>query len=273
MSGYRDDGPEELRPVGETEFARRVSEDSERRGGTVVAGIVGYADLRLGARVEDVLQAHVDAGGGRFRGIRHATSWDADPSIRRNHAGSPEGLMREPVFLDGLAVLGRMGLSFDAWLYHPQIPELTDAARAVPDVTIVLDHLGGPLGIGPYEDRDAMLPGWRAAMAELASCPNVFVKLGGIGMPIFGFPWDRNEKPPSSEELAATWGPEIRHCIDRFGPERCMFESNFPVDKRGCSYVVLWNAFKRMAAGASDEDKRWLFHDSAATAYRLPILA
>ena len=272
MSGYRADGPEEMRPVGETEFARVVAAESEGRGGAVVAGIVGYADLRLGARVEPVLAAHVEAGGGLFRGIRHATSWDADPSIRTNHAGSPAGLMRQQVFLDGMATLARLGLSFDAWLYHPQIPELTAAARAVPDLTIILDHLGGPLGIGPYQDRDAVLADWRASITELASCPNVFVKLGGIGMPSFGFAWHHRDVPPSSEELAATWGPEITHCIEAFGPERCMFESNFPVDKKSCSYVVLWNAFQRIASGASDDERRWLFHDAAATAYRLPTI-
>ena len=272
MSGYRSDGPEELRPVGETEFALGVALASEGRQGATVAGIVGYADLRLGAGVEHVLAAHLEAGGGRFRGIRHATSWDADPSIRTNHVGSPPGLMREPVFLDGLAVLARMGLTFDAWLYHPQIPELTAAARAVPDLTIILDHLGGPLGIGAYDDRGAVLADWRASIQDLATCPNVSVKLGGIGMPSFGIPWHHREVPPSSAELAEAWGPEIRFCIDTFGPERCMFESNFPVDRKSCSYVVLWNAFQRIAAGASADDVRWLFHDAAATAYRLPTL-
>jgi len=269
MSGYRTQGPPALAPVGEVEFARTQAEASERTGGAVIAGIVSYADLRLGAGVAEVLDAELEAGRGRFRGIRHATSFDPDPTIRRNHVGSPAGLMGEPVFREGLAVLGTMGLSFDAWLYHPQIGELTAAARAVPGLTVVLDHLGGPLGIGPYRDRDAVSSAWRAAMSELASCPNVFVKLGGIGMPDFGVAWHERPRPPTSQELARTWGDEIRFCVDTFGPQRCMFESNFPVDRKGCSYGVLWNAFKRIAEPYDPDEKAWLFHDSAAAAYRL----
>jgi len=269
MSGYRTDGPEAMRPVGETEFALGQSRASEADGGAVIGAIVSYADLRLGKGAEEVLAAHVDPGAGRFRGIRHATSGDPDPSIRGNHVGSPLGLMGTPEFRDGMATLGAMGLSFDAWLYHPQIPELVAAARAVPEVVIILDHLGGPLGIGPYTDRAAVLEGWRASIAEVATCPNVFLKLGGIGMADFGIAWHKRERPPTSDDLAGAWGDEIRYAIDTLGPQRCMFESNFPVDRRGCSYPVLWNAFKKMAAGYSPDEQRWLFHDSAATAYRL----
>src|SRR5262249_36990491 len=156
-----------------------------------IAGIVGYADLRLGKAVEDVLAAHVDAGGGRFRGIRHATSRDPDPAIRSNHVGSPAGLMGTPEFRNGMAALRPMGPPLHAPLHHPQLPELVDAARAVPDVTIVLDHLGGPLGIGPYTDRAAVHEGWRASMAAVAGCPNVVVKVGGIGMPDYGIAWHK----------------------------------------------------------------------------------
>jgi L-fuconolactonase len=269
MSGYRTDGPEAMRPVGETEFALGQSRASEADGGAVIGAIVSYADLRLGKGVEEVLAAHVAAGGGRFRGIRHATSRDPDPAIRSNHVGSPAGLMGSPEFRDGMGVLGAMGLSFDAWLYHPQIGELVAAARAVPDVTIVLDHLGGPLGIGPYTDRAGVLEGWRASIAAVATCPNVFLKLGGIGMADFGIAWHQRERPPTSDDLAGAWGGEIRYAIDTLGPQRCMFESNFPVDRKGCSYPVLWNAFKKMAAGYSPDEQRWLFHDAAATAYRL----
>jgi predicted TIM-barrel fold metal-dependent hydrolase len=268
MSGYRTDGPEAMRPVGETEFALEQSRASEG-GGAVIAGIVSYADLRLGKGVEDVLAAHVDAGDGRFRGIRHATSRDPDPAIRSNHVGSPAGLMATSEFRDGMAVLGAMGLTFDAWLYHPQLPELVDAARAVPDVTIVLDHLGGPLGIGPYTDRAAVHEGWRASMADVATCPNVVLKVGGIGMPDYGIAWHKRERPPTSDDLVDAWGDDIRYAIDTFGPQRCMFESNFPVDRKGCSYPVLWNGFKKMAAGYSADEQRWLFHDTARTAYWL----
>jgi predicted TIM-barrel fold metal-dependent hydrolase len=273
MSGYRTDGPDAMRPVGETEFARQQAEASERTGGSVIAAIVSYADLRLGAAAEERLSAHVAAGAGRFRGIRHATANDPDPDIRGNHTGSGPGTMTTAAFHDGLRVMARMDLTFDAWLYHPQLPELATAADAVPDVTIVLDHLGGPLGIGRHSDRETALKEWRANLADVAARPNVYLKVGGIGMPIYGISWHERDRPPTSEELAAAWGDDIRFAIDAFGPRRCMFESNFPVDRRSCSYTVLWNAFKRIADGYSPAEKQWLFHDAAATAYRLPPIA
>ncbi len=272
MSGYRDDGPEALRPVGETEFVSAIAEESRRTRdqGAVIDGIVSYADLTLGEAVRPVLEAHVEAGGGRFRGIRHATAWDAGPGVRIAHTRPVSGLMGHSAFQDGVAQLGRMGLSYDAWLYHPQIIEVAGLARACPDTTIVVDHLGGPLGIGPYAGhRDEVLEVWRSSLKAVAEHPNVVLKLGGIGMPVFGLDWHKREAPPTSEELAAEWGPHILWCIETFGPNRCMFESNFPVDRRSCSYVVLWNAFKRIASGASPMDKAALFHDTAAIAYRL----
>jgi predicted TIM-barrel fold metal-dependent hydrolase len=263
LSGYRTDGPEAFRPVGETEFV--VAADPVG----FIAGIVGFADLRV-PEIKDVLAAHIEAGAGRFRGIRHANAWDPHPDIRPSHTNPPPGLLSDPAFRSGFAALGRAGLSFDAWLYHPQISELTDLARAHPDVRIVLDHLGGPLGIGPYQGRrDEVLKTWRLAMEDLARCPNVVVKLGGIGMPVFGMTWHRQPDATTSEELAAVWGGEIRWCIDQFGVDRCMFESNFPVDKASCSYAVLWNAFKRIVVDASPSEKAALFHDTATRTYRL----
>jgi len=269
MSGYRTDGPEELRPVGETEFALGQARASEA-GGAVIGAIVSYADLRLGAGVEAVLAAHVAAGDGRFRGIRHATSRDADPSIRSNHVGSPAGLMGTPAFRQGLGVLAAMGLSYDAWLYHPQIPELVRLARDFPNVQMVCDHLGGPLGVRSYAGRRAeVLAATRESLRELAACPNVALKLGGIGMAIMGDGWHRRERPPSSAELAGVWGDFVRWCVETFGAERCMFESNFPVDRASCSYVVLWNAFKRMVHDASEDEKAALFLGTARRVYRI----
>ena len=237
--------------------------------GAVIAGIVGHADLRS-SDVDDVLAGHVEAGGGRFRGIRHASAWDPSPDVETSHSGPPPGLLGDRSFRSGIAALSRAGLSFDAWLYHPQLLELADLAAAHPDVSIVLDHLGGPLGVGPYSDRrPAVLDHWRRGMAELALRENVSVKLGGIGMPIFGLGWHERAEPPSSQEVADAWGPEIRWCIEQFGVDRCMFESNFPVDKWSFPYTVLWNAFQRIVADASPDEKAALFHDTAVRVYRL----
>jgi predicted TIM-barrel fold metal-dependent hydrolase len=261
-SAYRLEGPTAFGPVGETEFV--VSTDPS--GG--IAGIIGHADLRL-PELGEVLQAHVEAGQGRFRGIRQATVWDESPDVRRTSTNPPH-MLADADFRRGLRTLGQAGLSFEAWLFHPQIAELTELARAFPDVPIVLDHLGAPLGIGPYHDHRAeVLASWRTSIHDLASCANVTIKLGGIGMPLFGMDWHEREGGATSAEIADTWGEEIRWCIEEFGVERAMFESNFPVDRASCSYATLWNAFKIIAADASPAEKAALFHDTAVRVYRL----
>jgi len=271
-SMYRALGPEALKPVGETEFVNGVAAMSASGGfgeTRACSGIVSYANLCLGSAVGEVLDAHM-AASGRFRGIRHAAGWDASDAVRNSHTNPPQHLYLDAKFREGFAELGKRGLSFDAWLYHTQIAELTDLARAFPDTTIVFDHFGGPLGIGPYEGKQAEIyPGWQQAIVELAGCPNVFPKLGGLVMPLNGFGFHKKDKPATSDEVVAATGHYYRHTIDCFGAERCMFESNFPVDKQSCSYQVLWNAFKKMVSDASDDDKRALFHDSACRAYRL----
>ena len=268
---YRTAGPDEMKPVGETEFVAAVAAEAEKRGtrAKICAGIVGHVDLRLGDAAGEVLDAHEAAGAGRFRGIRHITA--RDHAILASMATPPTfGLMAEPSFRRGFAQLARRGLSFDAWLYHTQLDQLTDLARAFPDVPIVLNHVGGPLDVGPYRGRhDAVFQAWRTGIRSLALCPNVHVKLGGLGMTICGFGFHRLPEPPSSEILAAAWRPYIETCIEAFGPARCMFESNFPVDKPSCSYRVLWNAFKRIAAEASVVEKILLFKETATKFYRL----
>jgi predicted TIM-barrel fold metal-dependent hydrolase len=236
----------------------------------VCEGIVGHADMLLGTAVEPVLAAHVAAGGGRFRGIRHITAWDADPTIMNPAYSPPKGVMADPRFRDGLRTLGRLGLSFDAWLYHPQIDELADLARAVPETPVVLDHVGGPLAIGPYAGRrDETFPGWARSIRALAGCPNVHVKLGGLGMRINGFGFETGGAPPTSEALARAWRPYVETCIEAFGARRCMFESNFPVDKGSYGYGVFWNAAKRLIAGASAVEKHDLLAATAQRFYRL----
>jgi predicted TIM-barrel fold metal-dependent hydrolase len=272
-SMYRTHGPEDFKSVGETEFVTGIAAMSASGlyGNTrIAAAIVGWADLMRGQAVAPVLEAHNVASGGRLRGIRHSAAWDASDQIQRSLAHPPQGLYLDAGFREGFAELARRGLSFEAWLYHPQIPELTDLARAFPGTPIVLDHFGGPLGIGPYAGQRAeIFEQWRIDIEALARCPNVVAKLGGINMPINGFDWHDGARPPSSEELAAATAPYYEHCIEHFGVDRCMFESNFPVDKISCSYTVLWNAFKRIAAGLSDADKAKLFHDTASRVYRL----
>ncbi|MGH7047100.1 MAG: amidohydrolase family protein [Stellaceae bacterium] len=273
LSMYRAHGRTELRPVGEVEFANGVAamSASGAYGATrVCAGIVGYADLALGAAVEEVLEAQIAAGGGRFRGIRFITATDPDQPAWGSMVNRPAGLLANPLVREGFARLAPLGLGFDAWAYHTQLGELVDLARAFPETQIVLDHVGGAIGLGPYAGRrDAVFAEWSARIGELAACPNMHIKLGGLGMRMFGFDVHTHELPPSSEELAAVWRPYIETCVTAFGPERAMFESNFPVDKGSCGYAVLWNAFKRITAGCSLDETRALFAGTASKFYRL----
>jgi predicted TIM-barrel fold metal-dependent hydrolase len=272
MSGYRTDGPTEYRTVGETEFALAQARQAAASGGSRIDGIVSWVDMTLGAAAGDVLDAHLAAGEGLFKGIRHASAWDADPKIGGSHTHAGPGLFGEVGFRQGLRQLADRNLTFDAWLYHPQIPEVGDLAAAVPDLRIVLDHLGGPLGIASYAGRrDEITEVWKRDLAAVARQPNVFLKVGGIGMTLYGLGWHKRPLPPTSAELAAAWGDQLRFAIDQFGPSRCMFESNFPVDRRSCSYAVLWNTFKRVAddAGYSEAEKGDLFAGTARRAYLL----
>jgi L-fuconolactonase len=268
---YRADGPEDLRPVGETEFVAGIAamSDSGAFGKTrVAAGIVGYADLTLDGRVEAVLEAQIRAGGGRFRGVRHSGNWDAVPIIG-NGAPGPD-IYRRPDFRAGLARLAAFGLSLDAWVFFTQLQDVIDLARAYPGTNIIMGHVGGVLGYGPYAGRrDEIFASWKASVTELAKCPNVTMKLGGMMMRSALYDYGAAERPVTSEELAALWRPYLETCIELFGPRRCMFESNFPVEKMGIGWAGLWNAFKRIAAGASADEKRALFHDTAERVYRL----
>jgi L-fuconolactonase len=259
---YRTDGPEHLRVVGETEWVAANAEP-------LTQGIVGTADLRSGPLAVETLEAHVAAGGGRFRGIRQRATWDASVEIRPGRPDPGPSLLLDPDFRRGFAVLTEMGLSFDAWLYFPQLPELVDLARAVPESNIVLNHLGAPITLGPYRDRPSTIERWRTLMAEVATCPNVSLKVGGIGMPMFGFDWHKRGDSPDAAEVVASWGEPIRWCIETFGVGRCMFESNFPVDKVSMSYATLWEAFDIISRDLAADDRAALFHDTAVAVYRL----
>jgi predicted TIM-barrel fold metal-dependent hydrolase len=271
-SAYRKDGPEEMRPVGETEFVAAIAAATE--GGAYGAfracpGIIGHADCRLGERIDAVLEAHIQAGGGRFRGIRHSGTWDAGIAPTAP-PGAPPGLYRDADFRRGFARLSQHGLTFEAWLYHPQLPDLVDLLHEYPGQKVVLNHFGGPLGVGPYAAKRAeVFADWSGHVRELAKCPNLFIKLGGLAMNVNGFGYHHAVLPPSSGEMAGAWRPFVETAIEAFGVGRCMFESNFPVDKGMCSYPVLWNAFKRIAAACTADEKAALFHKTAATFYGL----
>ena len=272
---YRSSGPEEMRPIGESEWVRGIGaqSDSGLYGRTKVAtGIVGYANLNLGAKVEPVLEAMESVSSGRFRSVRHTCSWDEYEPLRSHRSGWP-GMMAETKFREGLSKLIDRGHSFDALVYHPQLSELTELVDAFPNGVFVLNHIGRPLGVGPYQGhRDKVFEVWKKDMAKLAERSNVLVKVGGLGNRVSGFGWDTQPEPPNSQELVEKTSPYYLYTIEVFGPERCMFESNFPVDKNSYSYKTIWNSFKRMTQGFSSTEKTWLFHDTAAKAYRLPAL-
>lgn len=273
LSNYFQRGSSALAPVGETKFVEEIAEQSAQgeQGATLACkGIISFADLLLGAAVEEVLEAHQQASPTRFRGIRHSCSWDASDAVRNSHTKPPQHLYLNQTFRQGFAKLAEKNLVFDAWLYHTQLEELLSLARAFPEQPIVLDHVGGPLGIGPYQGRqEEVFQIWSKRLTDLATCPNVYVKLGGLGMPINGFGWHQQASPPNSKILAENNAPYFLHCIDVFGVQRCMFESNFPVDKVSASYAVLWNSFKRIVADFQQSEKEALFHDTAVTVYQL----
>ncbi|MFV0298867.1 MAG: amidohydrolase family protein [Hyphomicrobiaceae bacterium] len=270
LAMFRADGPDEMKYVGEVEFANGIAAmaASGLYGSTrVAAGIVGYADLNAGARVGAVLDKLMAAAPDRFRGIRCSGAWDPNPIIGRAHKA---GLYLDAAYRAGTAEVAKRGLVFDMTARFPQLPECADLARAFPGMTVVLNHLGGIAGIGAYAGRRSeIFETWRRSMTELARAPNVVVKLGGLGMEYCGFGWHERPRPPTSAELAVATRQYFETAIALFGPDRCMFESNFPVDKVSSSYGVLWNAFKRITAGFSADEKAKLYHDTAVRVYRL----
>ena len=271
-SMYRQDGPEAERALGESEFVAgqaAMSASGDFGSTRACAAMFGNVDMTLGAAIEPLLDRHLAISGGRFKGVRYSTGWDADERIH-NVAPAPRMLL-DPKVREAAAVLARRGLSLDVWLYHPQLDEVAELADALPDLTIILNHVGSPILGGPYRGKaDEVFADWAPRIARIAERQNVTVKLGALPIRMPGFQGDRS-LPPGSEEVAAAWRPWIEACIDAFGPARSMFESNFPVQKRWCSYQVCWNAFKRLATSASAEEKRDLFAGAAARAYRMDL--
>jgi len=269
-ANYRTDGPEALRPVGETEYVAGRADESDRTDGVTIAAIVSHADLTLGVDVGPVLDAHVEAAGGRFRGIRHSGARTKDSSVPPSRVAPPAGLYRQSDFQAGARVLAERGLSFEAWQYHHQLDDVAALAEAVPELPIIVNHLGGPLGVRGEPGRlPAIHDETRRGLEPLAETDNVVIKLGGVGMTRFGTGWETRERPPSSDEVAEVWGGLIGWTIETFGPSRCMFESNYPVDGETTSYAVLWNAFKKLSADLAPEARADLFAGTARRVYRL----
>jgi predicted TIM-barrel fold metal-dependent hydrolase len=270
---YRAQGPEHLKYVGETEFAvgmAAMAASGKYTSSRVAAAIVGYADLMLGERTRETLEAHIEAGNRRFRGIRQRAKWDPDPVVKGKYSADRPGLYLDPEFGRGIDMLTSLGLSFDASIYHPQIPDVTALAHAHPDANIVLIHSGSPVGHSSYAGREAENhANWLAGMKELAKCPNVSVKMGGILMNLSNFDFTKAEAPPTSKRLAELWRPYIEPCIELFGAERCMVSSNFPVDKAGFGYGTVWNMFKHLTAACSADEKKMIFSGTAKRVYRL----
>ena len=269
-SNYRSDGPEHLRPIGETEYVAAVAEESEADdSNATIAGIVSHANMTLGKGVAEVLEGHEAAGKGRFRGIRHAGPHDTTGTL--TNKGSPRPCpYTQSDFQEGVRTLGEMGYTYDTWHFFMQNAEYVELAKAAPDTVMILDHFGTPLGVGAYAGRqEEIYEQWAEDIAAIAECPNVNAKLGGLAMPDNGFGWDKNERPPTSDEFAAAQRRYYLHTIECFGPDRCMFESNFPVDKLSISYQVLWNGLKKIVADFSEDEKDAMFYGTAARVYRV----
>ncbi len=273
-SAYRADGPDYLRPIGETSFVAASAEwlKTEHPQGPPIAGIIGHADLSDAQHLDEVLDAHTQAADGRFRGIRDALARATEPEVMMIAGANPAGKFEDPAFQAGVRRLGERGLTYDSWHYHHQNQELLALAQAVPETTMILDHFGTPCGVGQYEGhRDEIFGTWKADITALAACENVVAKIGGLAMPDNGFGFHTSERPPTSDELVAAQGRYYLHTIEAFGPGRCMFESNFPVDRFSLSYTVFWNAAQKMVADFSEDEQTAMFSRTAARVYSIDV--
>lgn len=271
-ANYRVTGPDHLKPVGETEFVADIAMQSASAisDKAVIAGIVSHADLTLGEALDEVLEAHEAAGKRLFRGIRHAGAHHPHPEEAFIAGRHPSGLFLDEAFQAGVRLLGQRGYTYESWHYHTQLRDFYALAKAAPETTIILDHFGTPLGTKSFrKQREAIFQQWQADIVTLAECPNVYAKLGGLAMPDNGFGWHEAAKPATSDELVAAQKRYYLYTIECFGVDRCLFESNFPVDKLSISYAVLWNAFKKIVANFSEDEKHALFYGTAAKVYRL----
>lgn len=269
-ASYRPEGPDHLKPVGETEFvALNAARSAQATGKSIIAGIVAHAELRH-RRLAEVLDEHAIAGDTLFKGIRDAGAWDPSPEALLIPPPAPQHLFTDPDFRNGVKMLGDRGLTYDSWHFHHQNAEFRGLAAAVPDTVMVLDHFGTPLGVGAYEGkRDEIFETWKQDIAAIAECPNVYAKLGGLAMPDNGFGWFGRDVPPTSDEFVDAQARYYHHTIDCFGPDRCMFESNFPVDRVSIGYRVLWNGLKKIASRYNKDEQDAMFRRTAEAVYNL----
>ncbi|RJG03265.1 amidohydrolase family protein [Noviherbaspirillum sedimenti] len=269
---YSDDPRPDFQPIGETEFVLEQAKLAEGSGHDLACGILGAVNLPLGADVEPIIDAQIAAGQGRFRGVRFRVAFDTDPVAGYNEIGYPSGsVLDNPAFLDAARCLARKGLVLDLWAFHTQLDDVLRFAEKVPELTIVLDHVGGPLGVGRYASmRKEVFGHWSRGIGSLATAPNVNVKLSGLGISRLGFNFAGGGQAQSSDELVAAWKPYVRTCVEAFGPERSIFGSNFPVDRAAASYRTLLNGFKKMLADIGDVELRAVFAENARRVYRLP---
>ena len=273
---YRREGKEYLKPVGETATIAALAAESQTNtsGKAYIAGIVAHSNLTLaGESREKLLKAldqHRLASNGLLRGIRHSAAHDHRPEDLFIVGSAPPHLHRKKAFHEGLRIIAEQGLTYDTWHYHHQNLDFLNLARAVPECTMVLDHFGTPLGIGIYKNcSDEIFQQWKQEIRDISQCPNVYAKLGGLAMPDNGFGWHLQSRPPSSDEFIKEQQKYYMHAIECFSPERCMFESNFPVDRLSISYHVLFNAYKKMVADFSEEQKHAMFYGTAEKVYSL----
>jgi predicted TIM-barrel fold metal-dependent hydrolase len=266
---YRADGPERMKPVGETEAACEVAgESAKAEGKATIAGIVSHADLLLGEAVEPVMAAHTQAGRGLFRGIRHMGVFDSTDSMPNTSLiPCPYG---EASFRSGVRTIGRLGYTYDAFHFFHQNQDFCELAQACPDTKMILNHFAFPVGVGAYAGKqEEVFKHWKEGIAAVARCTNVVAKLGGLAMPECGFGWESREAPPTSDEFVEAQKRYYLHTIECFGPSRCMFESNFPVDKVSISYPVMWNGMKKIVADFFEDEKHEMFYGTAARVYRV----
>ena len=269
LANYRKEAQKELRSIGETEFVVDESVRSKELKGCNISGIVAFVDLSLGHKISDLLEAHQEVSGEMLKGIRHATAWSSDPDISISHSKPSEGLMTNKAFLDGIRSLGTRNLSFDAWMYFDQLHELHDLAKEAPNTRIIINHLGAPLNLGKWKKKqDNVQAIWKSELQKLAKLENVYLKIGGIGMEnYFGTNWVSRTHPPSSDEVVTVWNERILWCIETFGTEKCMFESNYPVDRQTLPYSVIRNTFQKIVQTFTESEKDDLFWVTARSVY------